>query len=71
MKFLWSEHVCVEDGKMKMICCKVYSQIEGKEKNLVPKLDFFNEMFWFTQMHQSQTWCYYWAIIFLVLLTNL
>ncbi len=36
---LWSKHVCVEDGKMKMVCCKVCSQIEGREKNLVPKFD--------------------------------
>jgi hypothetical protein len=25
---------------MMMICCKLYPQIEGRKKNLVPKLDY-------------------------------
>jgi hypothetical protein len=39
VKFSWSKHVRVEDGKMKMVCCKIYSQIEVRKKNLEPKLD--------------------------------
>jgi hypothetical protein len=37
--FSWSKPICAEDGKMKMVCCKVYSQIERRRKKLVPKLD--------------------------------
>jgi hypothetical protein len=39
IRFVWSELVCIADGKMRMVQCKIYSQIEGREKLLVLKLD--------------------------------
>jgi hypothetical protein len=45
MKFLWSKHVCAEDGKMKLVCCKICSQIEGKKKKLVPKVNSLMKCF--------------------------
>jgi hypothetical protein len=38
-RFVWFELVCVADGKMKMVRCKICFQIEGREKLMVPKLD--------------------------------
>jgi hypothetical protein len=38
-RFVWFELVCVADGKMKMVRCKICSQIEGRKKLLVPKLN--------------------------------
>jgi hypothetical protein len=36
-KFSWSKPICAKDGKMKMVCCKVYSQIEGRRKKIGAK----------------------------------
>lgn len=44
-KFCWSKPVCGTDGKMKMVRCKVCSIVEGREKLLVPKLDYLLKHF--------------------------
>lgn len=38
-KLSWTEVVVGCDGKLMMVQCKVCSEIEGREKLLVPKFD--------------------------------
>jgi len=38
-----------KDGKMRMVRCKVCSTVEGREKLLVPKLDFLVKHFGLTK----------------------
>jgi hypothetical protein len=40
-RFCWSKLICGKDGKMHMVKCRVCSKVEGRDKLLVPKLDFF------------------------------
>ncbi len=40
MRFSWVKHVCIEDGKMKMVHCNICSQIEGREFFSMPRLDY-------------------------------
>ena len=39
MRLPWAESVFSEDGKIKQVCCKICSNVEGRDKLLVPKLD--------------------------------
>ncbi len=40
IRFTCSKHVCVKNGRMRMVRCKIYSIIERRDKLLVPKLDY-------------------------------
>jgi hypothetical protein len=40
VRFIWYELVCEGNGKIKMVRCKVCSNIEGRDKLLVLKLDY-------------------------------
>jgi len=39
-RFCWSKLVCGKDGKMHKVKCWVCSKVEGRDKLLVPKLDY-------------------------------
>jgi hypothetical protein len=45
VKFPWFEPICGPNMKMKMVKCKICSDIEGREKFIVPKLDSFIKHF--------------------------
>jgi hypothetical protein len=38
-RFSWSKVICGKDGKMMMVKCKICTNIKGREKLLVPKLN--------------------------------
>jgi hypothetical protein len=38
-KLPWFKVVMGCDGKLNMVCCKIYNEIDGREKLLVPKFD--------------------------------
>ncbi len=44
-RFSWSKVVCGKDGKMMMFKCKICTNIEGREKLLVPKLNSVTKHF--------------------------
>jgi hypothetical protein len=41
---------------MQMVKCNACSQIEGKEKTIMPKLNFFNQTFRVEGMFYGWTW---------------
>lgn len=49
-KLSWVEAMVWCDRKLIMVCCKMCSEIEGREKNLVPKFDS-------VQKHASRQKC--------------
>jgi hypothetical protein len=45
VRFCWLKLVCGVDGKMKMVKCKVCFVVEGREKFLMPKIDYLVKHF--------------------------